>query len=267
MDKLQHKYGPWALIAGGSEGLGASFAEQLAQRGLNLALVTRSADLLDTLAQRLSQRYGVQTLTITQDLSVEGAAATIDRQTEDLDLGLLIYNAGYPASGGFFDIPLEDHLRELGTNVRSPLELTYLIGQRLVARGRGGIILISSLSSAFGSALISNYAATKAYDLILAEGLWEELRGRGVDVLAALPSAIATPNYLENQQRDGSRNVVAPMLPEDVARETLAALGKGPSVVPGRVNRLQAFFMRRVLPRTAAIRLMGSVMRRMYRSR
>ena len=264
MDEFQHKYGPWALIAGGSEGLGAAFAEQLAARGLNLALVARGAEALRALAARLEEQYAVQVEPIRVDLAEPDAARAIAGQVAGLDVGLLIYNAAYPATGAFFDIPLEEHLRELATNARAPLELTYAIGQRMLARGRGGLILISSLSASFGSAMIANYAATKAYNQVLAEGLWEELRGAGIDVLASLPSSIATPNYKEDLQSKGGREQVPAMPPEDVARETLAALGKGPTVIPGRVNRLEAFFMRRVLPRTTAIRLMGSVMRRMY---
>ncbi len=264
MDNFQQKYGPWALIAGGSEGLGAAFAAQLAERGLNLILVARGAETLRALGAHLAGQYGVQAQTIAQDLAAPDAARIIAGQTAGLDVGLLVYNAGYPASGSFFTIPLEDHLREIDTNCRAPLELTYEIGRRMLDRGRGGIVLVSSLSSSFGSALLANYAATKAYDLILAEGLWDELRAQGIDVLAALPSSVRTPNYVENIQRQGNREQVAAMEPEVVARETLAALGKGPSVIPGASNRLASFFMRRVLPRRTAIRLMGNVLRRMY---
>lgn len=114
------------------------------------------------------------------------------------------------------------------------------------------------------SCFISNYAATKAYNQILAGGLWEELRGKGVDVLACCPDATSTPNYTVSLNRGEGRQTVATMSPHEVVSETLAALGRQPSLIPGRMNQLAGFMMRRILPRRAAIRLMGSVLRNLY---
>jgi short-subunit dehydrogenase len=161
---------------------------------------------------------------------------------------------------------LDDHLKEVATNCRTPLSLAYTFGQSMAQRGRGGILLMSSLSALQGSALIANYAATKAYNLLLAEGLWEELRGTGVDVLACRAGAISTPNYLESLARTGQPAAASPgTLPAAVvAAEALAGLGRGASVTPGFRNQAAASVMGRLLPRGLAIRLMGRVLRGLY---
>jgi uncharacterized protein len=260
---FSRQYGPWALVAGASQGLGAEYARQLAENGLNLVLVARKEEALRSLAGQISEKYGVQTRPLALDLSVESSLAQIIEQTADLEIGLMVYNAAYSAIGPFFDIPVEDHLRELATNTRAPLILAYQMGRQMLPRKRGGIILMSSLSAAQGSAFISNYAATKAYNQVLGEGLWEELREQGIDVLVSCPSAVSTPNYLHSRE-NRSKAPVSAMSPRDVIAETLAALGKRPYIVPGRGNRLAAFFMQRLIPRPIAIRLMGRVLRGMY---
>ncbi len=260
---FSHRYGPWALVAGASKGLGAEYAAQLAERGLNLVLVARNAEALQSLAAQITNQYHVEVRTLPLDLSAENSPAKIAEATAGLEVGLLVYNAAYPGTGSFFEISLDDHLRELATNVRTPLVLAYQLGRQMMPRKRGGIILMSSLSAAQGSAYIANYAATKAYNQVLGEGLWEELRRQGIDVLASCPSAVATPNYLTSAE-NGAKAPVAAMSPRDVVAETLAALGKRPFIVPGRTNRLASFFMHRLLPRPAAIRIMGRVMRGMY---
>ena len=259
--RFRERYGPWVLIAGASVGMGAEFATQLAARKLNLVLVARRVDEMQSLAAKLASTYGIQTQTIPLDLSRSDAAAVIAEQTRDVDLGLLIYNAGYSVVGPFFDTALENHLRELDTNCRTPLALSYNIGQRMLGRKRGGIVLISSLSAMQGSALIANYVATKAYELLLAEGLWDELREHGIDVLASMPSSIATPTYLASHPKQSPMGTLSP---QDVVTETLGALGKQSSIVPGRSNRFTAFFMRRLLPRQLAITIMGRTMRGMH---
>jgi short-subunit dehydrogenase len=262
-DFLQ-QYGPWALIAGASQGLGAAFAGQIAERGLNLVLVARRAEKLNDLAEHFAEQYAVQVRVVSLDLSEEGSIGSLVERTSDLEIGLLVYNAAYSRIGPFFAATLEQHQKEIDTNCRAPLALVYLFGERMLSRKRGGIILMSSLSSSQGTALISNYSATKAYNLILAEGLWEELRSKGISVLACCAGATRTPNYLLSLQRSGAHERFAAMLPESVAREALAALGKQPSVIPGRSNRLSGFIMRRLLPRSVAIRFMGKVLRGMY---
>jgi uncharacterized protein len=257
-------YGPWALVAGASKGLGAEYATQLAGKGLNLVLVARGEEALQSLATRLAGQYAVQVRPLSLDLADEASIDQIVEQTADLEIGLLIYNAAYSAIGPFFEIPLEDHLRELATNTRAPLALAYQLGQHMLPRKKGGMILMSSLSAMQGSAFISNYAATKAYNQVLGEGLWEELRSQGIDVLACLPSAISTPNYLDSLENKAGKAPVSATSPQAVVAETLAALGKRPFIIPGYGNRLAAFFMQRLLPRTAAIRLMGRVLRSMY---
>jgi short-subunit dehydrogenase len=144
------------------------------------------------------------------------------------------------------------------------MTLVYLLGQRMLTRKRGGIILMSSLSAFQGSALIANYTATKACNLLLAEGLWEELRTSGIDVLACRAGATSTPNYLTSTPAGSSRVHAIAMTPEAVAAETLAALGRQPDIIPGRFNRLASFVLRRLLSRRSAIRLMGRTLRGMY---
>ena len=254
-------------MAGASAGLGAAFAEQIAAQRLNLLLLARRPDLLEQVGAQLAATYGVQVRTITLDLGRDDAAARVATEAEGLDVGLLVYNAAYSAIGPFLDRPLADHLQEIATNCRTPLGLAYTFGQSMRQRGRGGIILMSSLSALQGSALIANYAATKAYNLLLAEGLWEELRGAGVDVLACRAGAVSTPNYLQSLARAGrptARPPAGAMPAEAVVAAALAGLGRAGSVTPGFSSQAAAFVMGRVLPRGLAIRLMGGVLRRLY---
>jgi short-subunit dehydrogenase len=260
---FRSRYGPWAVVAGASQGLGEAYAEQLAALGLNLALVARRKPLLDALADRLTSSYSIETRAIELDLAREDAATALDAATQDLDVGLLVYNAARSVIGPFLDRPLADHLNELAVNVRAPMQFAYLLGGRMAARGHGGIVLMSSLASGQGTALTANYAATKAYNRVLAEGLWEELRRQGVDVLACLAGATSTPSYASSAPKGGGA-ASATMTPGAVAAEALAALGRRPFVIPGRGNKLAAFAMQRLLPRRVAIGIMGRVLRGMY---
>ncbi len=258
------RYGSWAIVAGASEGLGAAYAGELASRGLNLILVARRSELLQALASQLSKRYNVQIKTIVVDLSALDAAEQILRDTNDLEVGLLIYNAAFSAIGPFLERSLDDHFKEIHTNIHAPLKLVYLLGQRMLTQGHGGIVLMSSLSAFQGSAYISTYAATKAFNIVLAEGLWEEWRAQGVDVLVCVSGAIKTPNYVasEPEQTGGLGDMT--MNPDQVVFDALNALGKKPYVIPGRINRVASFVMRHLLPRKVAIQFMGRVLRGKY---
>ena len=261
---FRSKYGPWAVVAGASEGIGAAFATQLAARGLNLVLVARRGEMLAELGAKLTARYGVETRSLAVDLAYAGGPAVIAEQTADLEIGLLVFNAAFSVVGPFFEQPLEDHYREVDLNCRAPMVMAYLFGKQMLARGRGGILLMSSLSAFQGTPLVSNYAATKAYSLLLAEGLWDELRARGIDALACCAGATETPAFLAT--KPGSpRFISAPVMkPDQVASEALAALGRNPSLITGWQNRLSSFLIRRAMPRRIAIRLMGQTMREMY---
>ena len=261
---FQQRYGRWAIIAGASEGLGAGYAKELASRGLNLVLIARRAELLQNLGIQLSEKYSIKTKLIVLDLSEHDAAEQIVHQTMDLDIGLLIYNAAFSAVGPFLERSMDDHLRELHTNIHAPFKLAYLLGQRLLGRGRGGIVLMSSLSAFQGSAYISTYAATKAFNIVLAESLWEEWRTRGVDVLVCVSGAVKTPNYVASEPEQTGRFSDSTMDPGQVVSEALDALGRQPYVIPGRMNRFASFVMRHLLPRKMAIQFMGKVLRDMY---
>ena len=258
------RYGPWAIVAGASEGLGAAYAEELAARGLNLVLVARRAELLQSLASNLSTKYNAETKIIPLDLSAADAVEQIAENTKDVEVGLLVYNAAFSAIGPFLERPIEDHLKEINTNAFTPLKLIYLFAEHMLARGRGGIVLMSSLSAFQGSAYISTYAATKAFNIVLAEGLWEEWRERGVDVLVCVSGAVKTPNYVasEPEQTGGLGDMT--MNPDQVVREALNALGKGPYIIPGRMNRISSIIMRHLLPRKAAVKFMGRILKNMY---
>jgi short-subunit dehydrogenase len=252
------------VVAGASYGLGAAFAFHLASLGLNVVLVARSADKLEALAAQLASQYHIQVRTLSQDLSVPDAADQITTRAADLEIGLLVCNAAVSCIGPFVETSLEDHQREIQVNVSTPLALTYLFGQKMVQRGKGGIILMSSLSSTQGSPMVSNYAATKAYLRILSEGLWDEFRPAGVDVIACWAGSIDTPGFNGSIQKGKANSPIRSLPPDKVARETLESLGHRPWVIPGVTNRAAAFFMQRFLPRRMAVVMMGRVLRKMY---
>ena len=257
-------YGPWAIVAGASEGLGAAFATQLAAAGLNLALVARRPRELAKIADGLTEKYRVEHRCIEQDLASSDAIALLEERTRDLDVGLVVYNAALSLIGPFLDESLDRHLEELAVNCRAPLSIVHTFGKRLRERGRGGIVLMSSLSGFQGSPLISNYAATKAYNTVLGEGLWDEYRDYGVDVLVCCAGATLTPNYETSKPASTSALAPKPMPPNRVVTDALAALGKKPTLVPGGGNRFAAFLMNRIFPRKTAVTTMGKNMRSMY---
>jgi hypothetical protein len=259
--ELADRYGPWALIAGASEGIGAAFARELAQRGLHLMLVARRPEPLEALRRELAERApAAQVRCLSLDLAQADAVFALERACAGLDVGLLVYNAALSPRGEFVEIPLAQQLAAVDLNVRGPLALAHGFGRLLAARGRGGIVLLSSLTAFQGSPYVATYGATKAFLLALAEGIWLELSPRGVDVLVVCAGATRTPSYL---RRRAPRGAPGELLPEQVAREALARLARGPLWIPGRFNRLASQLMRRLLPRRTTIRLMGAQTRRL----
>lgn len=263
-----HRYGPWALIAGGSEGIGRSFALQLAARGLHLILVARRQEPLQATAREVRERFGVQVSAHAEDLTAPDLEQRLDALVAGREIGMLVYNAGATHGAGLLlDKPLGDALALVRLNCLGPLTLVHVLGSRMRARGRGGIILMSSMSALAGGGYVATYAATKAFDRVLAEGLWWELGACGVDVLGLLAGATATPAMARSTVRYDRQGTAAgqdamqklsivPMDPDDVAREALEHLGHGPIWIAGEKNRATAERLSRT-PREEAIRLMS----------
>ena len=245
MDTFSSRYGPWAIVAGASEGIGAAFATALAARGLNLVLVARRADPLTALASSLP----TATRTVVADLATADGIDAVETAAADLEVGLVVANAALSPIGAFIDTDPAQLERALDLNCRMPLLLARRFVPAMAARGRGGLILMSSLAGQQGSPGISAYAATKAFGAVLAEGLWAELRGRGVDVLACVAGAVATPNLAATKARPapGTRT------PEQVVDAALRGLRRGPRVVPGGLMKISSALMSRLLPRRVAI--------------
>lgn len=242
-EDFRRRYGPWAVVAGASEGIGQAYAHALAESGVNLITFARRAELLEGDAQVIRERHGVEVRPVSIDLAAPDLAQRFDAATAGIDVGLLVYNACYSSIGKFVDVPLADHLRILDVNCRGPLTLAQCLAPRLIARGRGGILLMSSMSGFQGSAMVGSYAASKAFNTILAESLWAELRPQGVDVLACVAGATVTPGFESSTPADKQRKTF-PMQPAAVAREGLAALDKGPVHIAGRLNRFVNAFSR-----------------------
>jgi short-subunit dehydrogenase len=254
------RYGPWAVVTGASSGIGEAFARELAARGLHLVLCARRKERLDALAAELAAAHRTQVRAVEVDLAAAGFAAIVEEATRDLDVGLLVNNAGVGDKGLFAETALDVHLRMLDTNCRAPLVLAHAFAPRLSARGRGGILFTASTAAFQGIPFAAHYAATKGYDLQLAEGLWYELGPKGVDVLALCPGPVDT----EGPKRTGvdpAKVPVSIMDPRSVAVAGLDALGKGPLAVPGLTNRLLHLLVRMV-PRRLATAVSGRMIKR-----
>ncbi|HLI65574.1 MAG TPA: SDR family NAD(P)-dependent oxidoreductase [Caulobacteraceae bacterium] len=245
------RYGPWAVVAGASEGLGAAFAAALAARGVNLVLLARRADRLEAVAAPLRSRVDVRAAAF--DLARADLADALAALIADIEVGLGVFNAAFAPVGEVVDRPVEDLERVAQLNVRGPVVFARTLAPAMVARGRGGIVLMSSLAGLQGAPRIATYAGSKAFNIVFGEGLWAELQPRGVDVLVSCAGAVRTPGYAAAASGDAPGTLDADV----VAERTLAALGKGPVVTPGATNGLARFAMTRLLPRRAAIGVMA----------
>jgi len=252
-NKFVEKYGPYALVAGGSDGLGAAYAEALASRGLNLVLIARRKDQMEITAARLKEKYNIDVKTIAADLA--DFEKTKDLITKlKVQIGLLVYNAAYAPIGFFENINEEQLSMASAVNVRSPLLLAKMLCAPMISNKRGGIILMSSLAGLQGSPKLAAYAATKAFNAVLAEGLWKELKPHGIDVIGCCAGAILTPGY---QAAEKSKAAPGALQAKDVAEITIKALGKKPVVTPGAVNKFARFIFTRLFTSIAAINIMS----------
>jgi uncharacterized protein len=262
---LKQKYGKLALVAGASEGIGAAYSTYLAKEGMDLILIARRKEPLEQLANSLVEKYHIKVECICCDLSETGVAQYINDKVNGIEINLLVYNAAIPYIGPFEINSLENHTKMALANMVTPMSMVQLFGEPMLEKGKGAIILMSSLAGFQGSGFLTMYAATKAFNRVLGEGLWYEWKNRGVDVIVCCAGATATPNFIGSNP--GKTGTFEPQVqnPEEVVKECFQNLGKRPSFISGGGNRLASFIMQKLLPRKMAINLMGDTTRRMYR--
>ncbi|MFO1091127.1 MAG: SDR family oxidoreductase [Hyphomicrobiales bacterium] len=256
---LHQRYGPAALVTGASDGIGRAFAVALAQARFDLVLVARREAKLAALADELRAQHHVDVQVVSADLSDAADVRQVIEATVARDIGLLVAAAGFGTSGPFVDGDLETELNMIDVNCRALTQFTHAFARRFVARGRGGIVLMSSLVAFQGVPRAANYAATKAFVQSLAEGLNLELRPHGVDVLASAPGPV-----LSGFGARAGMRITSGGTPEDVAAGSLRALGRKGTVRPGFLAKaLEAAL--KPLPRASRVRMMGKIMAGMTR--
>ncbi len=250
---FRERYGTHAVIAGASEGLGAAFAHRIAARGVGLVLLARRADALEVVAREIKEQHDVDVRVVSVDLARASFTETLAKATLGLEIGLGVYNAAYSFIAPLLERPLEDALRVIDVNCSGPVRFVHALAPAMVARERGGLVLMSSLAGFQGGPRLAAYAASKAFNIVLGESLWWELEPHGVDVLVSCPGAVRTPSYLKTTPEEAPGTLD----PSDVAERTLTALGSGPTFIPGAVNKMARFFLGRVLTRGGAVGVMA----------
>jgi short-subunit dehydrogenase len=248
------RYGPWALIIGGSEGVGASFAQKLAAFGFKLVLVARKLEPLRELSQSLGKE-GTEVRIVSVDLSDPDALDAVRTATDDIEIGLLVYNAGANNTrGNFVELDPKVYRTVIGVNVIGQSEFARHYGGLMRSRGRGGIILTGSLAGYMGAPSLAAYCAAKAFSRIFTEALWAECQPFGIDVLHLVIGFTATPAM----QRLGY-DLRAAQAPDAVAQEALDHIAEGPVwIVGGEANRQTAVKRSQIAERAEAIRTMAT---------
>ncbi len=238
------RFGPWALVTGASSGIGKELSRQLAANGLNVVMAARRIDLLKELGDGMEREFGVQSRAVQVDLSEEGFIDKIKDGTRDLDVGLIVSNAGATRAGEFMNLPLKDLHDQISVNVVAHMELVHYFAPRLVKRARGGVMLVGAMGAAHGIPYMANPSATKAYVLAFGESLHFELAKHGVAVTVLAPGLTDTAVIPELFTDPGAIPMKLLSVAQ-VAAEGIAAIQANKSTcVPGALNR----FMNLVVP-------------------
>jgi short-subunit dehydrogenase len=229
------QYGPWALVTGGSEGVGGSWASAIAARGVNVVLLARRAELLESKASELRAEHGIDVRTVSADVTAPDVLERLGTVTHDLEIGLLVHNVGSVERdhGWFLDDSLDATMKTIEVNCIAPVKLVHTYARHMRDRGRGGIVLIGSLAGMAGQPLEATYSAAKAFSQVFAEAMWNELRERGVDVVSVPLGGTRTPAL----EAKGMLEDLTLPTPDEVVLEAIEHLADGPVFVPGESNR------------------------------
>lgn len=255
-------YGSWACVAGAGEGLGAAFAKRLAWQGFHLLLIDKDGEKLTTIEEELSAAWKPKVISLCIDLEDRGAVARIIENIQKTNCRFLIYNAAYGPVRPFLSNTPEELNRYVQVNMATPLQLVHRFAASHAGQ-RAGILLLSSLAGWRGSRLVAPYAATKAFTWNLAEGLYYEFKGTGLDVSVCCPGPVDTPNYRRTRPR---QSWISPKAapPEVVVEYVLRHFGRKLFLFPGRSNRLTHFLLNRILPRRWASGMHNAMMSYLY---
>ncbi len=255
------KYGSYALITGASSGIGKEFAKQLAQKGLNLVLVARRKERLETLKQEIQTDNKVEIHTIGIDLLSDNFLETIRAVTDNLEIGSLVNNAGVMYIGNYLDCPLEKDLQMIDLNIKVPAILTHHFVPKMVERKKGGLIFTASLLGFMGTPYATTYAGTKAHEIVKGEGLAYELKPHNIDVLTLNPGLTETEMTADN---DFSGMPMKLMKPDVVAKTAIDALGKKVLVSPGFMNNMLNWMSKRIMSRKMNTNMFGKLMKKTF---
>jgi len=259
MNSLYRLYGPMALVTGASSGIGLEFARQLAQKGFDLCLVARRRELLESYAKEIGENFGVKVIIISLDLTLAHGMSTLEEKTKDLDIGLIIPNAGIETNGHFLDISMAQQDKVIELNCKVPVKMANVFGQRFKQRQTSAMLFVSSVFAYQAVPYFANYAASKAYILNFAEALSFELSSQKTDITVLSPGLTNTA-MPENINMDFSKLPMRAMEVTPVVQSGLKALVCGKlSVVPGTRNKLMSFMSQRLMGRKAISSMFGKL--------
>jgi short-subunit dehydrogenase len=263
------RYGPWALVTGAAQGIGAAYSTRLAEIGMSVVMVDVQAERLEQTAATIrAATPAVDVRTEVVDLGDPAAINAMLDAVADLEIGLLVANAGIGAVGRWLEVPVETKLQQVAVNCSAVVVLADRLTRAMVERRRGGVIVMASGSADGGSSFIVTYAATKAFDRVFAEGLWLELSPFGIDVTAVMPGAVRTPGFEDSLPPGlGPTKMMEPIDPRVVVDAALAGLGSKINVRPaaGRAAPAAAVgLLFALVPRKLRLKLGDKAVRGLY---
>lgn len=252
-ENFKNRYGPWALVVGSAEGTGVCYAERLAEQGLNVFLVDLRSDLLEQQAWDLQHNYGIKTLTYCCDLRDTVQVSNLIEELNDIEIGMLVYNASYSKTGYWNNVPLDEKVATININCITPTMLINHVTKPMTRRKRGGIIIMSAMAGMQGCAMQATYTGSKAYSRVFGEALWYEMKEHSVDVLTLVTPMVRTPSFKRHITNPPTNWLMPILEPARVVDEVLSKLGKQPILVASRRWRFLNFVMQRLMPRKALI--------------
>ncbi len=257
MKDLRVTYGRYAVVTGASSGIGEQFARHLSAVGVNVVLVARRKDRLEVLADELSRAHGTDNIVFALDLLADGAVDELARGVADLDVGIVVANAGISSAGPLVNNSLATELDVLTLDAVVPLRMAHHFGREFARRGRGAIILVASSLEASATPYTANYGAVKAYVSSLGQALHYELKNQGVDVLVVSPGMTKTEGAQRSNGLDFQKISSPRMAPSQVVQAALRNLGKRARVIPGVTNNAADLLIKHVLPRSLSVTMFG----------